>query len=68
VTVLYNLARLAEQGGKLQYADMLYRCILKQRPNYTDAFTRLGQIRYPPTVLPIHIFYSTMALDLRIDS
>lgn len=45
VTVLYNLARLAEQGGKLHYADRLYRCILKQRPNYTDAFTRLGQIR-----------------------
>ena len=42
VTVLYNMARLHEQANQLEQAHTLYRAILKERPNYLDAFMRLG--------------------------
>jgi len=42
VSVVYNLARLHEQMHELGYAEQLYRSLLKERPNYTDAYMRLG--------------------------
>jgi len=44
ISVVYNLARLHEQMYESAYAERLYRSLLKQRPNYTDAHMRLGAI------------------------
>ena len=42
ISIMYNLARLHEQMHDMTYAERLYRSILKERPNYTDAYMRLG--------------------------
>ncbi|RKP07808.1 hypothetical protein THASP1DRAFT_30386 [Thamnocephalis sphaerospora] len=43
-TVTYNLARLAEDEGRLEEARELYEDILKRHPTYTDARLRLSTI------------------------
>ncbi|EKX35281.1 hypothetical protein GUITHDRAFT_79976, partial [Guillardia theta CCMP2712] len=44
VTILYNYARLQEQKQQHNIAYNIYQTIIKERPNYMDAYLRIASI------------------------
>ena len=42
VTTTYNYARLQESKCNYEYAEEIYKGILKEHPNYIDCYLRLG--------------------------
>jgi RNA polymerase-associated protein CTR9 len=44
ITTTYNIARLKEATNQFAEATELYKGILKEHPNYTDCYLRLGCI------------------------
>ena len=42
VTINYNLARLHEANHNYNKAEIIYKNILREHPNYVDCYLRLG--------------------------